>query len=97
MAYYEFHSDKSHKFWSYTHIKGTSSATVRWGKVGTKGVSQIIPFDVASRRAAEKIAKGYVRMDDDLGERITYESIDAGFKALKEEDEFDFLAELSKI
>ena len=65
MRTFVFTDDKSNKFWNID-LRGTSF-TVIFGKVGTKGQTQVkdFPDEVAARKAhdklvAEKVGKGYI-------------------------------------
>lgn len=57
---YEYHSDpeNSHKFWEIKQLPN-GQAEVHWGRVGTRGQSQIVTESEALKRAGEKSAKGY--------------------------------------
>jgi hypothetical protein len=48
----------SSKFWEICG-RGTGSVTVRWGRMGTSGRSQVIPFYEAMDRLYKKLGKGY--------------------------------------
>ena len=50
--------NRSSKFWEITG-RGTSTVTVRWGKIGTPGKSQCISYWEAMDRLSKKTAKGY--------------------------------------
>ena len=50
--------NRSSKFWEITG-RGTSTVTVRWGKIGSPGRSQCISYWEAMNRLDEKTAKGY--------------------------------------
>lgn len=63
--YGENTSDGHNKFWAIQKIstKGdvlNGKVLVTWGKIGTKGQSQIVDEDEAYRRQSEKLMKGYV-------------------------------------
>jgi predicted DNA-binding WGR domain protein len=50
--------NRSSKFWEISG-RGSSQATVRWGRRGSSGRSQMIPFWEATDRACKKLDKGY--------------------------------------
>ena len=50
--------NRSSKFWEISG-RGSSHATVRWGRRGAAGRSQEIPFWEATERAHKKLDKGY--------------------------------------
>ncbi|SET16211.1 WGR domain-containing protein [Thorsellia anophelis] len=65
MWYFEFKNEKSKKFWQVQH--SGLELWVTWGKIGTKGQSQIKNFDdehkaslAKDKLIADKLKKGYV-------------------------------------
>lgn len=50
--------NSSYKFWEISG-RGTNAVTVRWGRVGSMGRSQEIPFYEAMTRLGQKTEKGY--------------------------------------
>jgi predicted DNA-binding WGR domain protein len=50
--------NRSSKFWEITG-RGTSTVTVRWGRIGTPGRSQCISYWEAMDRLSKKLDKGY--------------------------------------
>jgi len=50
--------NRSSKFWEISG-RGSSQATVRWGRRGSAGRTQVIPFWEATDRASKKLDKGY--------------------------------------
>jgi predicted DNA-binding WGR domain protein len=49
---------QSEKFWEIVG-KGLGMVTVRWGRVGTSGTTQTIPYSKALDRLYAKVNKGY--------------------------------------
>jgi predicted DNA-binding WGR domain protein len=50
--------NRSSKFWEITG-RGYGPVTVRWGRIGTPGRSQVIGYGEATSRLMEKSGKGY--------------------------------------
>jgi predicted DNA-binding WGR domain protein len=50
--------NRSRKFWEICG-RGNGTVTVRWGRIGTSGRSQVIPFYEAMDRLYKKLDKGY--------------------------------------
>jgi len=50
--------NSSRKFWEITG-RGTSTVTVRWGRIGSAGRSQCISYWEAMDRLGKKMDKGY--------------------------------------
>jgi predicted DNA-binding WGR domain protein len=78
--YFEFHDDKSAKFWEVS-LEGTA-VTVRYGKIGTNGQSQTKEFADAgvaakhvTKLVAEKTGKGYVESGQSAGSLVASESV----------------------
>lgn len=60
---YEFHDDKSRKFWRCEPVRDSEpfgDYRITWGRIGTEGQSQEIPRATAAKRIREKVSKGYV-------------------------------------
>jgi len=64
--YLEYHGGNSHKFWEIDMAPGATSYTVRWGRTGTTGQSQVKHFANATiaqgqydKIVDEKLNKGY--------------------------------------
>ena len=70
MKTYIYQDEKSHKFWAVE--QQGNELHISWGKVGTKGQSQIKSFSDAAaaekaelKLIAEKVKKGYVEQAKD--------------------------------
>lgn len=70
MRHFIYQDEKSHKFWAVE--QQGNELHISWGKVGTKGQSQIKSFSDAAAAAkaelkliAEKVKKGYVEQAKD--------------------------------
>jgi len=59
---YEFHDEKSRKFWRVEPVKDVepfANYRITWGRIGTEGQSQEVPRATAAKRIREKVTKGY--------------------------------------
>ena len=70
MRHFIYQDEKSHKFWAVE--QQGNELHISWGKVGTKGQSQIKSFSDAAaaekaelKLIAEKVKKGYVEQAKD--------------------------------
>ena len=89
---YEFHDEKSHKYWDLSEDPiGDLIAT--WGRIGADGQRTFYTYEQGEKKAREKLAKGYVKVDD--GRKV--EKIGNPKPKVKDEEFVDIMAELRKI
>jgi len=77
----------SDKFWTISHVAGTRTAIVRWGKTGSQGQMQTVSIEQALAKATEKLRKGYTEVASrsyyTLPESIKAKQLDAIMQRMK--------------
>lgn len=78
-------SGKHNKFWRSKHNETDNSVTVSWGRLGTKGQSQVKQFDseysainFIRGKISEKFRKGYEEVDTATADRLSIEAAIVG-------------------
>lgn len=60
----EFVGGSSRKFYAVTLHDDKRTATVHWGRIGTRGSFQTVSYSEGLKKVDEKLAKGYKRVGD---------------------------------
>ncbi len=78
--------DEGHsKFWAATLVEATNTATIRWGRLGTKGQNQTKTFgtlyeagEFINGKMREKTRKGYEKIDQTKFDKLSLEAVIVG-------------------